>query len=314
MNNIQVVVKQEIGKISFNYDEIKQLVTDETKRYSGLVLTEGDVAPAKKDRAELNHKFDDLDTRRKEIKKSYMQPFDEFETKVKEIGKIITDASETIDKQIKVFEDAERQKKKDEISQFYNSVIGEIGNYLSFDRIYDTKWENKAVSMKSIKESIESLISSTVLAINTIKAINSEAVDKALEQYQKDLSLTNAIAYINRYEAQKAEILAKEEARRKAEEEAKAEQEKESIRKEERQKIADEERIRNDERSKSAPAPIIKPEPILAKDDFEDEPFASERPFVPGKQWIIYEILCSDADKKTIEAQLEMFGIKYRRA
>ena len=64
MNDLQVVVNQEVGKISFNYDEIKQLALDETKRYSSLVLTEEDVAPAKKDRAELNHKFEELDRKR----------------------------------------------------------------------------------------------------------------------------------------------------------------------------------------------------------------------------------------------------------
>ena len=99
----------------------------------------------------------------------------------------------------------------------------------------------------------------------------------------------------------------------KQEEERKAEAEKERIKKEERQKIVDEERIRSEERAKTEVKVTPKVEPVLADDDFDEAPLISERPFVPGKAWTTYEILCSNADLEAIDAFLEMYGIGFRR-
>jgi hypothetical protein len=102
--------------------------------------------------------------------------------------------------------------------------------------------------MKSIRTAIEQLVSSTALAVETINKMNSEAKEKALEQYKLDLSLTNAITYINKYEAQKAEILAKEEAKRKVEEERKHLADIERVKAEEKKRAAEENPIRGAER------------------------------------------------------------------
>lgn len=314
MNELQVLVKQVVGTISFNYEEMKQQALDITKKYGGLVLTEDDVAPAKKDRAELNHKFDDLETRRKEIEKTHMATLDDFKVQIKEVGKIFADASETIDKQIKVFDEAKRLEKKHEIEKIFAELVRDMADYLPLGKIYDTRWENVAITMKSIQSALEQLISSTALAVNTIKDMDSEYSVTALEQYKVDLSLAGAISYVNKQEALKAEILAKEAARHKAEEDRKAEEERERIRREERQRSADEERIRSEERAKAGGLISRKPEPVLADDDFEDAPPISERPFIPGKAWATYEILCSTGDLETIDAFLKMSGIGFRRA
>ena len=63
-----------------------------------------------------------------------------------------------------------------------------------------------------------------------IEAMQSDAVPDALRKFQATLSLPDALAYINRYETQKAETLRKEEERRRQEEERRHQAEIERIR------------------------------------------------------------------------------------
>ena len=55
--------------------------------------------------------------------------------------------------------------------------------------------------------------------METKKTMNSESVEEALANFKVDLSLSNAIAFINQYESRRAEILQREKERRAAQEE-----------------------------------------------------------------------------------------------
>jgi len=309
-NELEIKVKQELGIIDFNFSEIKDNLTGMMELYKDAKFTEETSATAKKEAATLKKIKKALSDRRIEVKKEFMKPCDDFETKVKELTALIDEPIELIDKQVQVFEEKKKAEKKLKIQDTYNELIGEVGEYLPFSKIYDSKWENVSVSMKSIKEEIDQVVSSVDMAVNTIKGMNSEVVPKALEMYKQNLSLADAISYINKHEQMKAEILAKEERKRKEEEERKRiteenrikEQERQRviederkrvaeenrIRDEERKKIAEEERIREDERRKAEEklrvvevviaTPIKEVAPALdtVEEESFDEPFSSE--------------------------------------
>lgn len=251
MNDLQIVVTQHPGIITTNFDDIKAELSAQMEIYKELEVTEHNKSERKKDIATLRKMKKALDDRRIEIKKDYMRPCDEFEAKVKELVALIDEPIVLINNQIKVFEENQKAEKIKKIHDTYNELIGEMADYLPLDKIYNSKWENVSITLKSIREEIEEAVSSTEMAVNTIKGMNSEAVPMALEQYRKDLSLANAIAYVNRYEQQKAEILAREEQKRKEEEERRRREEEERIREEERKRIAEEERIREEARQKA---------------------------------------------------------------
>lgn len=251
MNELQIVVKQKPGIISTNFEEIKAELSAQMEVYKELEVTEENKPERKKDIATLRKMKKALDDRRIEVKKQYLKPYDDFEAKVKELTALIDDPIELIDNQVKVFEESQKVKKKQNIKNSYQELIGEMGEYLPLDRIYNNKWENVSVTMKTIREEMEDAISSTVMAVTTIKGMNSEAVPQALELYKKDLSLANAITYVNRYEQQKTEILAREEQKRKEEEEHRRRVEEERIRELERKRVAEEERIREEARRKA---------------------------------------------------------------
>lgn len=309
MNELQIQVNQKPGVISTNFEEIKTELSTQMQVYKELEVTEDNKPERKKDIATLRKMSKAVNDKKIEVKNKFMEPYTAFEGQVKELIGIINEPIELIDKQVKVFEEKQLVEKKQKIHDTYDELIGEMREYLPLKQIYNSKWENVSTKLKSIREEIEEAVSSVEMAVNTIKGMNSEVVDKALEQYKKDLSLANAITYVNRYEQQKAEILAKEEKKRKEEEERKRRAEEERIREQERKRVAEEERIREEtrrkaieeERQRAAEAEKRKeeerkaeadrlrarelanaPEPSVdnvSEEPFEEEPFAEE-PFV----------------------------------
>lgn len=251
MDKLQIVISQKPGKISTNFDDVKAELATQMEIYKELEVTEDNKQERKKDVATLRKIKKALDDRRIEVKKEFMVPYDDFEAKVKELTTLIDEPIKLIDEQVKVFDEQQKNKKKEDIKKAYQELIGEVGEYLPLSKIYNSKWENVSTTMKSIREEMEEAISSTVMAIDTIKGMNSEVVPQALEQYKKDLSLANAISYINKHEQIKAEILAKEEKKRKEEEERRRRAEEERIRELERKRVAEEERIREEARQKA---------------------------------------------------------------
>lgn len=257
---VRVIVSQVPGKIEFNFQEIKDSLSAQMELYKDIQLTEETSAEGKRDITTLRKIIKAINEERIKVKKDCLKPYTEFEIKANELISLIDKPIELIDKQVKVFEEKKKAEKKAKIQELYNGLIGDLTDYLPFIKIYDNKWENTSTSIKSIREEIENVVSSTQMAVQTINDMNSEAVPKALEQYKQNLSLADAISYINRYEQQKAEILRKEEEKRKAEEERKRiaeenrirEQEKQKIIEEERQRKAEEKRIREEERDRFA--------------------------------------------------------------
>jgi lysyl-tRNA synthetase class I len=244
MSELQVLVKQNLGSIEFNYEELKQNLADMMALYKDAVVHEDTIKPYKDEVAALRNMKKALSDRRIAVKKEYMKPCDEFEAKVKDLNEPIDEVIDLITKQLDDFEEKRKEKKKQEVLSVYNELIGELKEYLPFTKIYNSKWENVSFKIKAVREELAQVIQSTDQSIQTIQAMNSEAVSKALEQFKSDLSLTNAITYITRYDQQKAEILAREEAKRKEEEERQRLAEIERVKKEERERVAEEERIK----------------------------------------------------------------------
>jgi hypothetical protein len=320
VNELSVVINQKPGTIEFNFEELKKNVEGIAEAYEGTDVTEDTTITAKADIATLRKISTAIDDKRKEVKKECLKPYDDFEKKAKELISIISKPILSIDKQVKVFEEKKKAEKKQEIRKNYDALIGDMADYLPFDKIYDTKWENTNVSMKSIKESITQVVDSTSMAVQTIKAMDSEYVSKALEQYKLDLSLPNAIAAINRYEVQRKEILERE-AKRKEEKEKKAREEAEAEERRQREE-AEEERVLEVERAMQEEHMQKEKERIFEEikpDDVEEAPFMSEQPFTVEQPFVVlkpkhmYEVVVSEDIECSLIALLESINVTYRR-
>ena len=58
---------QPLPPIQWNYQEVKQWISDGLTRYKGVVYTESQIAEAKKDRAQLNKLVQAIEVKRREM-------------------------------------------------------------------------------------------------------------------------------------------------------------------------------------------------------------------------------------------------------
>lgn len=264
MNELQVIVTQKPAEITFNFDEIKQGLSEQMEIYKSMDVTEDVLAERKKDVATLRKMAKAIDDKRKEVKSGYMIPFDEFEKKAKELIEIINEPIELINKQVKEFDEKQKAEKKAKALEYFISNVGDVD--IIFDDVFSPSWLLSATSFKSIKADIDTAISNRKADIETIKAMESEVEEKAMATYKATKRLADALKVINEYKAQKEAILEAEERRRreeeeriKREEEHKAREEQERLAKEqrerelaaERERHAEIERIRAEERAKA---------------------------------------------------------------
>lgn len=244
MNDIKFLVEQQAGKIAFNYEETKAFLQEKMAEYVGAVFTDETTDIAKRKRAALRKLKTQMDDERKKVKNAWMAPYTEFEAQVKELLELVDKSVTAIDKQVKEYEEKKKQDKLETCKKIYSEEIGNMAEILPFERIYNSKWLNTTTTLKSVREDISDIVERTRTQIETIKMMNSDAVEKALEIYHNTLDMTQAVAHINRYEATKREVEERERKHREAEEQRKLEVERERIREEERVRIRQEEEIK----------------------------------------------------------------------
>ena len=159
-----------------------------------------------------------------------MAPWDAFEPKAKDLINLFDEPITLIDGQIKAFEEGRIAQKKALIEAIYTELVGDLADIIPLERIYNPKWENATTKEKAIREEVLAQATAARIALDTIRGMRSDAESKALDVYKQTLSLPEAISCINAYEAQKAEILRKEQERQLEEELAR-------VRREEREKL-----------------------------------------------------------------------------
>lgn len=201
--------------IQFNYEELKQELTEKVSKYETMVYTDDQIKDAKADRANLNKLKKALNDERIRREKEYMQPFNEFKAKINEVIAIIDKPVALIDKQVKEFEEKKKADKRIEIGSYWDST--EHPEWITLARIFDERWLNSGYSMKQIQADIAGWINRINIELATLDSLN-EYKFEATEEYKRTLDLNKAIAEGKRLaDIQKR----KEEQKRKAEEEAK---------------------------------------------------------------------------------------------
>ena len=205
--------------IEFNFDELRQEITNRVAMYANMVYTEDQVKQAKADRANLNKFVKALSDERIKVKKQCMKPYEEFEAKVNELSKIVQEPIKMIDKQVKEYEEQKKRDKLDEITNFFNST--DHPEWLHISQLFNDKWLNVSVSMKSIQEEIDSRLEQIENDLTTLSNLP-EFGFEATEVYKSTLDINKALnegRRLSEIQKRKAEHEA-EQARLKAEAEA----------------------------------------------------------------------------------------------
>lgn len=302
MNEIKLLVEQNAGKIEFNYEETKAFLQEKMAEYEGAVFTDETMDIAKRERASLRKLKTQMDDERKKVKNAWMAPYTQFETQVNELLDLVDKPVEAIDKQVKEYEEKKKQEKLETCKKIYSEEIGDMTEILPFERIFDSKWLNATTTLKSIREDIQNIVSNTRTQIDTIKMMNSDAVEKALEIYRDTLDMTKAVAHINQYEATKREVEERERKRREAEEQRKLEAERERIREEERARIRQEEELKQ----------AAKKEAVEELKEVSPE-VKESNVILPESNTVLYAITGTKEELEELELTMTSLGICFER-
>lgn len=259
-------------KIDFNYEELKQELIEKVSMYETLVYTEENIKDAKADRENLNKLKKALNDERIRREKEYMVPFNDFKTKINEIISIIDKPVVVIDKQVKEYEEKQKQDKLDAITALFNST--EHPEWLHISQIFDEKWLNASASMKSVQETMNERLDQIEIDLTTLHDLP-EFGFEASEVYKTSLDINKAIS-----EAQRMSQIAKA----KAEAEAKKATEATSSKMEQ-----------------------VEPQPQPAQEGFMNPP-VEEKP----KQWIKFQAYMTVDDAFALKQFFNSRNIEYK--
>lgn len=317
MEEVRAVITQQEGTVSCNFEEVKGYIKERLKEYDGAIFTEESKGYAKKELAKLRAEKKELNDNLRDAKKKYMAPWDAFEPKVKELINLFDEPITLIDGQVKAFEEDRVVKKKALIEAIYTELVGDLADIIPLARIYNPKWENTTTKEKAIREEVLAQATAARIALDTIRGMRSDAESKALDVYKQTLSLPEAISCINAYEAQKAEILRKEQER-------KREEELERIRREEREKLeAEQKALEEREAQRRAAEEALEAQRRQLE---EEKQAAVEQARETGAQEVIesltpdteedtqlyeYRVALSEKGKEAFEMYLDSVGIDW---
>lgn len=201
---------QPLPPVEWNYDELKQWVSDGLEAYRGRVYTEDTVTEAKRDRATLNKLAQAIEDRRREIKAVYLAPYDQFEKQAKELVGMVKDQSREIDAQIKTYDRQRREEKLERIkTELYTPMIGDLAEAIPYEKLHDPKWLNVTVSMTAVSEALASKIESIrsgFAALNKLD-VPADVLHQIQGEFAKNFDLAAAIAAKDRILDEKKHML-----------------------------------------------------------------------------------------------------------
>ena len=280
-------------QITFNYEELKAELTEKVSMYTNLVYTDAQIKEAKADKANLNKLKKVLNDERIKREKEYMIPFNDFKAKINEIISIIDKPIAVIDTQVKAYEDKLKQDKLTSIQEYYNSIEKPELNWLGLPAIYDERWLNATVSMKSIHETINSRLEQIKNDLDTLADLP-EFGFEATEVYKSTLDINKALNEGRRL----AEI-----AKKKAEHEAEM-----KAREEERARLAAEKEAW--EQAEREAQKIHDEEAQFATEIIADGVPTTHIP--PAKQWVSFSALLSTEDAFALKEFFSNRNIEFK--
>ena len=217
-------------KISFNFEELKAELQAKTQHYETLVYTDDQIKEAKADRANLNRLKKALNDERIRREKEYLAPFDAFKKQVNEVIAIVDKPIDAIDRQVKEYEEKKKEDKLEAIHEYFDSCE-DIPEWLHLEKIFDSRWLNASVSMKSIQETITGRVEQIKTDLATLANLL-EFGYEAQQVYISTLDINKALAEGQRMsQIQKQKAAYEAEQSRKREEEERLKQEAEFAKK-----------------------------------------------------------------------------------
>lgn len=194
-NQLQLITKdKKLSEMIEGITQIRSIVKEKMKVYECITYTEDDIKEAKADRAMINKSSKALNDTRIELEKIYMQPFNKFKDVVKDTCDMLDLTSNSIDLQIKKFEQEEKDAKMKQIREYFD----ENNEYLvNFDRCFKSNWLNKNKGIAVVKAEINEVFELVEADFDKLKEhfYSEPCYTAIIDRYQNTLDYNNTYNY-----------------------------------------------------------------------------------------------------------------------
>lgn len=225
-----------LQRIDWNKAELEENVRSIVAAYQGLAYTEDTVSDAKNDRAALRKLLNEIEDRRKLVKKKCMEPYEVFESDLKDVTALIKEQISIIDGQVKEYENSVKEEKKARLQDVYAEAIGELAEVLPFERVFEAQYLNVSFKESKAATEIQEKVQRVKSDLAAIDALDSKYKLNAKDVYVRTLDMSKAMAENARLI--KFEEQMEADRKRKAEEEERRRAEAEERRRQEAERIA----------------------------------------------------------------------------
>ena len=197
MENNLIVVKQ-LPIIEDQLRQVKASVDARVVQALALACTEETYKDVKKARAELNKEFQDLEARRREVKKAILAPYEAFEKLYKECAAdAFTKADAELKAKIASVENGIKGAKREEIVAFYNEYRASLNipeDIAPFERCgINITMSDSLRKLQGQASLFLQNVSNDLRMIETL-----EHKDEVLVEYRKSLSAPEAALIVDR--------------------------------------------------------------------------------------------------------------------
>ena len=193
MENL-VIIKKQVASIEWNKEQAIKEAKEIMSKYEGIVFTEEDLPQAKKEIATLRKVSKEINAQALAIDKELTNPVKQFRNEVKEVKAIVDNGIEYINEQVKTFEEAMKQDRKNEIMSF--DEWESIKEYHAFDE----SWLLKKWTDKLLKTEFSDILYSINKELEAIKT-NADTLQLDANTYMEMLksnSYNELVPILNR--------------------------------------------------------------------------------------------------------------------
>lgn len=190
--------------IEFNFEEIEKELENRLELYNNLVVTPESIKQAKKDRASLNLLKQELEGMRKQVKAECLKPYADFEAKCKILVGMIDEPIAKIDNQLQAYKETELQAKHDALEAYFNSIIDDLYEMISFDKVLNPKWRNVSETQKKLQEEITASVNTIRENVQSLRKMYGDSANLSaiIARYCEKCDYIAAMAYASELEAE----------------------------------------------------------------------------------------------------------------
>lgn len=181
---------ESLGEITSNISKVKEYAKSLNDYYKNIIFTDESITIAKDEKKKVNKLKNEIAQYRKDIINQFNEPIRKFEQLGKETELILKDTYDTINNQVIVYENKQKELKEQEIREFFEE-------YKAFNKVDFITYEQANInvtlsaSIKSLKEQAKAFIDKI---IEDIQLINLEQYrDEILVEYKQTLNVSKSI-------------------------------------------------------------------------------------------------------------------------